>query len=616
MALLLSHSALGRSEGIIATDLSDKMKWVEAQQCYPTTEGVFDLDYSRNWLIEYAEIITRGNAIEGIATEDRQMDTPDGPVRVRIYDPKSNGPIIVFVHGGGWVIGSIETHDHVARWLAAHTHGRVVQIEYSLAPEHPYPAGVTEVGAVLSAIIEETHRAAIFVAGDSAGANIAAMAILGLPQAARGRLSGFISLYGAYAPDMNLSSHHLYGDGRFGLSAAQMRWFWNLYAPQIPPEHRAKHLSPLIAELKDFPPTLCIGAECDMLLDDTLAFYGELSKAAVDVSLSLWTGLPHGCIHFLGIVDSVTQAANGIVQFIESHGQPHAPHREPAPIASTTMPHVDVGRLAAPAEFAPGAAEQSKAPMKLADIEPVFTTSRSRLHGSLAHRIAAEIIKGEHPPGSLLANEETASASYGVSRSAYREAIRTLAAKGLVTAQPKVGTRIAARSAWHILDPDILAWHFEFDASESFIRNLFELRKIVEPSAAALAATRRSEDEVSGLADSLARMARSSPESGGWLDAIIAFHRDLLSAGQNEAVASLWPAVETTLRWSIKLQMMSPRLSLDHDPVADHARVFELIASQNAEGALAEMALLIDSALHDTLVNLRNISAHEQQQTA
>lgn len=614
MALLLNRNALGRSEGIVSPDLSEKMNAVAAQQRYPDSEGNFDLDYSRKWLDEYADVIARDAPIAGVEIEDRVVETPSGPVRVRFYEPQSRGPTTIFIHGGGWVIGSIETHDHIARWIAAESHGRVVQINYSLAPEHPYPTAMTEVGAVLSTVIAETRRAPIFVAGDSAGANIAAMAILRLNPEERRRLAGFISLYGAYAPEMNLSSHRLYGDGRFGLSEAQMRWFWNLYAPQLPPEQRAKQLSPLAADLAGFPPTLCIGAECDVLLDDTLAFYGELSKASVDVSLTLWTSLPHGCMHFVGVVDSVTKAAGAVIQFIDSHLKTDDIRRDPDPFASTPVLRVGIDQIAIPAGFGlgPGVAGTLNPSHAVVDVEPFFTTSRSRLHGSLAHRIAAEIIKGEHPPGSLLPNEDTASASYGVSRSAYREAIRTLAAKGLLTAQPKVGTHIAPRSAWHILDPDILAWHFEFDASEAFIRNLFELRKIVEPSAAALAAMRRTETEISSLADSLARMARTSPYSGTWLNAIIAFHRDLLSAGRNEAVAALWPAIETTLRWSIKLQMMLPTLSLEHDPVADHARVFERIASQSAEGALAEMALLIDAALLDTLVNLRRILEHAE----
>ena len=400
---------------------------------------------------------------------------------------------------------------------------------------------------------------------------------------------------------MNLSSHRLYGDGRFGLSEAQMRWCWNLYAPQLPPEARAKKLSPLAADLSDFPPTLCIGAECDLLLDDTLAFYGELTKAGVDVSLSLWPSLPHGCMHFVGAVSSVTEAAGSIVQFVNARGRgPAARPRAPG-AAHLSRPEQK------PAQQRDG--EAAPDALALVDVEPLFTTSRSRLHGSLAHRIAGDIIRGDLAPGSLLPREESASESFGVSRSAYREAIRTLAAKGIVTARPKVGTKVAPRSAWHILDPDVLAWNFELAPNETFIRNLFELRKIVEPSAAALAAMRRDEEDLSRLADGLSRMARTNPRTGAWLNAIVAFHQGLLTAGRNEALSSLWPAIQTTLRWSIKLQMMLPTLSLAHDPVADHARVFEKVASQNAEGALTETALLIESALADTLLNMQRINS-------
>ena len=604
MALLLERKAIGRADGIISADLWEKMEAIRGQQLYAEDDGSYDLTRTRLWLDEYSALTARGCEVEGIATEDRTVDTPSGPVTTRIYNPDKPGPILIFVHGGGWAIGSIATHDHIARWLAAEIGGRVIQIEYSLAPEHPYPTAVNEVAAVIAATLAEARRLPVLVAGDSAGANIAAMSILRLSKSDRRQISGFVSIYGAYAPEMNLSSHRLYGDGRFGLSEAQMRWFWNLYAPQLPPEERGKQLSPLTADLSDFPPTLCIGAECDVLLDDTLAFYGELARACIDVSLSLWSTLPHGCMHFVGVVDSVTRAAGSIVQFVDSRRQrPLAVERE----AIFALPRSSAPAARAESTFGPIEADATVSEPVLVDVEPLFTTSRSRLHGSVAHRIATDIIKGTLPEGSLLPNEDNASASFGVSRSAYREAIRTLAAKGLVSALPKVGTRIAPRSKWHILDPDILAWQFELGASEEFIRNLFELRKIVEPSAAALAAMRRNQEQLSRLADSLARMARMNPRTGGWLNAIIAFHQELLAAGRNEAVASLWPAIQTTLRWSVKLQMMLPKLVLDHDPVADHARVFEKVASQSAEGALTEMALLIDSALSDTLSNMRRI---------
>jgi acetyl esterase/lipase/DNA-binding FadR family transcriptional regulator len=599
MALLIERKALGRTDGILSPDLSDKMAAMVSEQRFADDNVFFDLNISREWIDEYSELASRGYEVREVTTEERTVETPFGPTRLRFYNPHEKTFTLVFVHGGGWSIGGIRSHDHIARWLAAETGGRVVQIDYALAPEHPYPAAMTQVAAVLSGILAGSRGAPVLTAGDSAGANLAATAILALRPEERRQLAGFVSIYGAYAPEMNLSSHRLYGDGRFGLSEAQMRWFWNLYAPHLPPEERAKKLSPLAADLSDFPPTLCIGAECDLLLDDTLAFYGELTKVGVDVSLSLWPSLPHGCLHFVGAVPSVTAAAGAIVQFVAARGRDPGARRGPADRPSFLK--------AAPDETRADNAPQDGVSSGLIDVEPLFTTSRSRLHGSLAHRLAGEIIRGELAPGSLLPREESAGVAFGVSRSAYREAIRTLAAKGMVSALPKVGTKAAPRSAWHILDPDILAWCFENAPNETFIRNLFELRKIVEPSAAALAAIRRNEEEVAKLADSLSRMARASPRSGGWLNAIIAFHQELLSSSRNEALTSLWAAIQTTLRWSIKLQMMLPGLDLGHDPVADHARVFERVASQNAEGALTEMALLIDSALDDTLRNTRRV---------
>ena len=526
-------------------------------------------------------------------TRDRTIETPAGPIPARFYNPDERRQTLLMVHGGGWVMGGVRSHDHIARWIAAETGARVVQVDYRLAPEHPYPAGRDDIVAVLSWLLAEAAGAPVMVAGDSAGANLGAAAILRLPRDRRKQVAGFVSIYGAFAPEMNLSSHRLYGDGRFGLSEAQMRWFWNLYAPQLPPEARPRELSPLTADLSDFPPTLCVGAECDLLLDDTLAFYGELTKAGIDVSLALWPSLPHGCMHFVGAVPSVTEAAHSIVQFVTSRLAAHA--ARPFPAAAPSLAGPDP-------EPAPDAAGPP-----LVDVEPVFASGRSRLHGTLAHRIARDIIRGAVQPGALLPREESASETFGVSRSVYREALRTLAAKGMVSSQPKVGTKVAPRANWHFLDPSLLEWRFETAPTEGFIRDLFELRKIVEPSAAALTARRRGDQDISRLADGLSRMARTNPRTGAWLNAIVAFHHELMSASGNEALYALWPVIQTTLRWSIKLQMMLPTLALAHDPVADHARVFEKVAAQNVEGALTETALLIDAALGDTLSNMKRL---------
>jgi len=150
-----------------------------------------------------------------------------------------------------------------------------------------------------------------------------------------------------------------------------------------------RELSPLTADLSDFPPTLCAGAECDLLLDDTLAFYGELTKAGVDVSLALWPSLPHGCMHFVGAVPSVTEAAGSIVGFVTSRLANH-----------TARPF-----SAAPPSVAIAESDESSETTRpeLVDVEPVFASGRSRLHGTLAHRIASDIIRAAVQPGALIA---------------------------------------------------------------------------------------------------------------------------------------------------------------------------------------------------------------------
>ena len=110
-----------------------------------------------------------------------------------------------------------------------------------------------------------------------------------------------------------------------------------------------------------------------------------------------------------------------------------------------------------------------------------------RIHGTIARKIGIEIVGGIRRPGDILDGEIEASEELGISRTAYREAIRILAAKGLVESRPKAGTRITSRNRWNLLDPDILAWTFEGEPDTQFIVDLFELREVIEPAAAAIA---------------------------------------------------------------------------------------------------------------------------------
>src|SRR5262245_59275924 len=116
-----------------------------------------------------------------------------------------------------------------------------------------------------------------------------------------------------------------------------------------------------------------------------------------------------------------------------------------------------------------------------------------RLHGSIARDLGVRIVSGRFKPGQVLDGEIEASEALQVSRTAYREAVRILAAKGLVESRPKVGTRVSPQEQWHLLDPDVLAWIFSGDPEPVVLRGRFELRSVVGPAAAALAAERRSQ---------------------------------------------------------------------------------------------------------------------------
>jgi DNA-binding FadR family transcriptional regulator len=139
---------------------------------------------------------------------------------------------------------------------------------------------------------------------------------------------------------------------------------------------------------------------------------------------------------------------------------------------------------------------------------PIPRKGSKRVHGSIAHDLGVAILTGQYAPGDRLPGEIEFSEQLKVSRSAYREAVRILAAKGLVESRPKTGTRVSDRSRWNVLDPEVLGWSFASEPSEEFIRDLFELRMIVEPAAAELAAIRRNGADLARMGHALGEMAR------------------------------------------------------------------------------------------------------------
>ncbi|WP_246050590.1 FadR/GntR family transcriptional regulator [Asticcacaulis tiandongensis] len=221
-----------------------------------------------------------------------------------------------------------------------------------------------------------------------------------------------------------------------------------------------------------------------------------------------------------------------------------------------------------------------------------------RLHGALAHRLAVDILKGVYPSGTVLPSEIESSESLKISRSAYREAIRILAAKGMVESRPKAGTRVTERTRWNILDPDVLGWMFETEPSESFIQGLFELRLITEPAAAGLAATRRTDEQIAAMADGLERMERHTLETEAGRKGDLDFHHALLTASHNEVLISLSTSIGAAVAWSTQFKQRHNKLP--RDPVPDHAKVFDAIVARDVGAARWCMESLVRMALEDT----------------
>jgi DNA-binding FadR family transcriptional regulator len=221
-----------------------------------------------------------------------------------------------------------------------------------------------------------------------------------------------------------------------------------------------------------------------------------------------------------------------------------------------------------------------------------------RLHGTIARQLGILIVSGKRRPGDLLGGEISSSEQLAVSRTAYREAMRILAAKGLVDSRPKVGTRINPRALWHLLDPDVLDWMFESEPDPALLDSLFELRNVVESAAAGFAARRRTVAHLQGMKAALRGMETHTLASAEGRQADLDFHTTLLLATGNSFIISLANGVRAAVRaTTIYKQRRHP---LKRDPLPDHLRVFEAIAAKRPDKARAAMSALIKLARIDT----------------
>jgi DNA-binding FadR family transcriptional regulator len=220
-----------------------------------------------------------------------------------------------------------------------------------------------------------------------------------------------------------------------------------------------------------------------------------------------------------------------------------------------------------------------------------------RVHNQIAREIGVSIVSGRLRPGHVLDNELDASSRRHVSRTAYREALRILAAKGLIHSQPRHGTKVSEVSEWHLLDNDVLVWLFSETPKPEVIHGLFELRTIVETAAAAIAAARRKPDQLLEMKAALEEMARHTLHRAEGRRADKAFHAALLAATENPFLISLTNGVTAAVDALTEYKLRIAKV--ERDPVPDHRRVYEAVAAQDEVEARDAMERLIRLAILD-----------------
>ena len=251
--------------------------------------------------------------------ENLNIQQTDGTLLpIRIYVPEGTGPFgsCLYFHGGGWVLNNIDTHDDLVRRLAAASGCVFVNVDYRLAPEHPFPAAIEDAYTALNWVHDHADEIncdpnRIAVSGDSAGGNLAAVVCL----LARDRLGPPIAFQVLIYPitDCNFerSSYHTNGEGYF-LTRREMLWFWNHYVTS-PEQMRSPYASPLLADsLHNLPPALILTAEYDPLRDEGEAYAEALRAAGVEVSLQQYDGMIHAFMKRIQQFDTATTAIQDV----------------------------------------------------------------------------------------------------------------------------------------------------------------------------------------------------------------------------------------------------------------------------------------------------------------
>jgi GntR family transcriptional regulator, galactonate operon transcriptional repressor len=215
----------------------------------------------------------------------------------------------------------------------------------------------------------------------------------------------------------------------------------------------------------------------------------------------------------------------------------------------------------------------------------------SRKHNLFTYvveHLGSQIVAGEFKPGETLPNEGELGRAIGASRSVVREAVKSLAAKGLLELRTRVGTRVLPPTSWNLLDLDVLGWRYASMPRMQFFRELFEIRAMIEPEAAALAAQRATDSDVAEVRQAYQDMEIAEPTSDAAIDADMRFHRAILAAGHNDLLLQTAALISAGLLVSFRISSESFGVFLPQ-----HKRVLDAIVARDAHAAREAMQRLV-----------------------
>lgn len=250
--------------------------------------------------------LTRGGPLMARTSEHR-IATPHGVVRIRVLDPTGRGPqpALVYLHGGGWMIFSLDTHDRVMREYAARAGVVVVGVDYALSPEVRFPHALDEILAVIRWLRSRGGEVGvdpqrIALGGDSAGAAMTIASCVKLRDAGEAdAVRAMLLNYGAYDPRCDSESHRRYGEGGYMWGPDEMPAFWRNYLGDTPPTDPLA--CPVHADVHGLPPAFSAIADCDVMFDESVAMAEKLRRAGVRSHVAIYAGATHSFLEAVSI---------------------------------------------------------------------------------------------------------------------------------------------------------------------------------------------------------------------------------------------------------------------------------------------------------------------------